>query len=502
MTQTKVLDEGLYRATAIEFERIYADGINSLVAAIVGGEKHKFIAWLTDKTVEYDARNKRVIVHPCLVAIDWTMIVIGGNFHDGLRSVVIPNVTTNTFNVYVQFDQTYKPNVPPPKIVVSDQQTTGLIIAKVRNGQVEAIANDTNYFLRLQNLPTSPNLPWCPKNNWHCAGSIAVKSPDSKDVYISFHSPGNPKTHLVLDGDVYANEGQKQLAYNDLSNVNNHTVLNKIKAVDGSGSGLDADTVDGLHASSFARVDADTIFHNITLNVTNARLFWWRDTDYAFIEFKDYGSNKDWLTITFGDDPGIDRLRFHWQGTDGEYDILDMLSSKIISYKEMEIHGNIYPDRNSQYNIGSPSLRYKTIYATTFDGIALHAKYTTTSGGDIAEKFTIDPKDKDKLYHVVIPDTTSDYECKICDVDAPINVIGVISDNPSLIMSNSIDGATVGLKGRVKVYYTASLSKGDLVVATKDGKVRKFNPDTDNSLAVIGVVINIIDDSLCEIVMR
>ena len=500
MTQTKVLDEGLYRATAIKYERIYADGINSIVAAITGGSKYKFIAWLTDKTVEYDAQNKRVIVHPCLVAIDWTMIVIGGNFHDGLQSITIPNVTTSTFNVYVQFDQTYEANVPPPKIVVTDQSTTGLVIAKVKNGQVEAIANNINYILKLQNLPTV-DAPWCPISDWHCAGSIAVKSPDSKDVYISFHSPDGHKLHLVLDGDVYANEGSKQLAYTDLTNVSNATVLNKVKAVDGSGSGLDADTVDGLHASSFVRSDADTVFKNVTLNLTDARLFWSRDTDAAYIEFKDYGSNQDWLTITFGDDPGQDRIRFHWQGTDGEYDVLDILNSKLISYKEVEIHGDIYPDKNNQYDIGSSSLRYKTVYATTFDGVALHAKYTTTSGGDIAEKFSIRPEDKGKKYRVVIPDTTSDYECKICDVDAPINVIGVISDNPSLIMSNDKDGVVVGLKGRVYAYYDGQLKKGDLVVATKEGKVRAYK-SSDNALSVIGVVINIIDDSLCEIVLK
>ncbi|MEM4385653.1 MAG: hypothetical protein QXD03_03805, partial [Candidatus Anstonellales archaeon] len=37
-------------------------------------------------------------------------------------------------------------------------------------------------------------------------------------------------------------------------------VLAKIKNVDGSGSGLDADLLDGLHSSSFARVDAIPVF--------------------------------------------------------------------------------------------------------------------------------------------------------------------------------------------------------------------------------------------------
>ncbi|WP_457641459.1 gp53-like domain-containing protein [Persephonella sp.] len=45
----------------------------------------------------------------------------------------------------------------------------------------------------------------------------------------------------------------------DLSNTSDITVLNKIKNVDGAGSGLDADTVDGKQASDLANVDLSNI---------------------------------------------------------------------------------------------------------------------------------------------------------------------------------------------------------------------------------------------------
>ena len=46
------------------------------------------------------------------------------------------------------------------------------------------------------------------------------------------------------------------LARVDLSNVNDNVILTKLTNVDGSGSGLDADTLDGLHATDFVRQDS------------------------------------------------------------------------------------------------------------------------------------------------------------------------------------------------------------------------------------------------------
>jgi len=48
-----------------------------------------------------------------------------------------------------------------------------------------------------------------------------------------------------------------QRANTTLSNVSDSTILNKLKNVDGSGSGLDADLLDGLNSSAFVRSDVD-----------------------------------------------------------------------------------------------------------------------------------------------------------------------------------------------------------------------------------------------------
>ena len=79
---------------------------------------------------------------------------------------------------------------------------------------------------------------------------------------IHFESPGEFRIHasngdvqLYVDGEIYADEDKKVF----------HT------GNDGPGSGLDADTVDGIQGSSFLRSDAnDTMTGNLTIDSTDA----------------------------------------------------------------------------------------------------------------------------------------------------------------------------------------------------------------------------------------
>lgn len=91
----------------------------------------------------------------------------------------------------------------------------------------------------------------------------------------------------------------------------------------------DSDKVDGLHVSDldgrYVRSSGGAL--SGTFDLTAATLVWQRDTDSAALYMGDYGSNADWLTIRYGDDPGVDRLRFRWKGTDGEYDVLDLFNA-------------------------------------------------------------------------------------------------------------------------------------------------------------------------------
>ncbi len=59
---------------------------------------------------------------------------------------------------------------------------------------------------------------------------------------------------------------------------------------DGSGSGLDADTVDGIHASSFVRTDASS-----SINTSTERKLWFAGSSNPFIEFAEGTTNKAYI---------------------------------------------------------------------------------------------------------------------------------------------------------------------------------------------------------------
>jgi len=69
---------------------------------------------------------------------------------------------------------------------------------------------------------------------------------------------------------VHGNERHSpDFAEDDLSNVSDSTVLDKVKNVDGHGSGLDADLLDGQHASAFAAATHGNEAHSPDFLATN-----------------------------------------------------------------------------------------------------------------------------------------------------------------------------------------------------------------------------------------
>ena len=62
-----------------------------------------------------------------------------------------------------------------------------------------------------------------------------------------------------LDADLLDGHDSSYFAKNDLTNVDDLVILNKLKQVDGATSGLDADTLDGIESSQFLRSDIDDI---------------------------------------------------------------------------------------------------------------------------------------------------------------------------------------------------------------------------------------------------
>ena len=110
-----------------------------------------------------------------------------------------------------------------------------------------------------------------------------------KDIYLSGDDGGSGVNALVLDmsnggaatfsstvnGRNLATDGTKLdgIESGATADQTASEILTSIKTVDGSGSGLDADTVDGIQGSSFLRSDADdSTSHNIEINGGSLRV--------------------------------------------------------------------------------------------------------------------------------------------------------------------------------------------------------------------------------------
>jgi hypothetical protein len=110
------------------------------------------------------------------------------------------------------------------------------------------------------------------------------------------------------------------------------------------------------------------------------------------------------------------------------------------------------------------------VTATTFTGTATQAQYA-----DLAEKFTIDPDTKVGTV-VKVLGKDSQYEVGKTEYDLD-DSIGVVSSKPAYLMNINSEGLAIALVGRVPVIICGSISKGERIVPTLNGKCRKATPD-------------------------
>jgi hypothetical protein len=141
-------------------------------------------------------------------------------------------------------------------------------------------------------------------------------------------------------------------------------------------------------------------------------------------------------------------------------------------------------------NIGSSTVGFNTIFA----------KATSAQYADLAEMYEAD--------QIIEPGTVvcfgGNKEITVCSSNASSRVAGVISTNPSYIMNSGLQGeyvVPVTLQGRVPVRVTGIIAKGDMMVATADGRARaekkpkigtvigKALADFDGTDGVIEVVV-------------
>jgi hypothetical protein len=145
---------------------------------------------------------------------------------------------------------------------------------------------------------------------------------------------------------------------------------------------------------------------------------------------------------------------------------------------------------NAVGNIGSSTTYFNTVFA----------KSTSAQYADVAEMYESD--------QIIEPGTVVCFggskEITMCDQDACRRVAGVISTNPSYLMNSGQTGeyvVAVALTGRVPVKVTGIIRKGDMMVATSNGRARaeaepavgsvigKALADFDGQEGVIEVVV-------------
>jgi len=139
------------------------------------------------------------------------------------------------------------------------------------------------------------------------------------------------------------------------------------------------------------------------------------------------------------------------------------------------------PDQTLTFDLGSPTFRYHAVYAQTFDGAASQARYA-----DLAERYMSDmplePGD------VVI--LGGDKEVTKTTEANDDRIFGVVSTNPAYMMNSEAgDDSThpyVALTGRVPCKVIGQVKKGERLVSSSIIGVAERADGHLNPLAIIG----------------
>lgn len=121
---------------------------------------------------------------------------------------------------------------------------------------------------------------------------------------------------------------------------------------------------------------------------------------------------------------------------------------------------DLIPSTNNARSLGSGALKWNTVYATTFDGTALTARYA-----DLAENYQADAEYEPGT--VLVFGGTA--EVTITTIKDDHRVAGIVSTNPAYLMNNSLQGdgvVAVALQGRVPCKVLGKVRKGDLLVSS------------------------------------
>ena len=230
----------------------------------------------------------------------------------------------------------------------------------------------------------------------------------------------------------------------DISNLvpknwwNTDIFRQRITQIDGPNSGIDADLLDGFDSSHFL---PKSDFNNINIK---------------------------------------QKLAENISGLNA--DLLDGLNSDQFLRRDK----SDFPTSDNTFDLGNSTKRYRQIHASDFIGTALRAKYA-----DLAETYKSDEKfEPGTILGISNLETFS----KIVKFNRDTKLLGVVAENPGIIINSSENGNTITLKGKTPVKIKGNFKIGDYVLADSDGfgiAVSDYN--FEESKRLIGIIIEILD---------
>lgn len=196
-------------------------------------------------------------------------------------------------------------------------------------------------------------------------------------------------------------------------------------------------------------------------------------------------------------------------------------------------NNGIVPGSNSIYNLGTSSLKWNEIHASSFNGLATESTLLRVSGvgrsattsatpntiaardasgnidailfngtatkaryADLAEKYTT----AEELAPGTAVAVCAHENHEVEPASASKHCIGVISTNPAVMMNSEADGQYIALKGRVPVRIKGPVKKGQPIYAWEHGICQ-----TVETVALVGIALetNLNDDEkLVECVLK
>jgi len=332
MSILKTFNVDQQHRVAEPYQLVDAFAYRALIRQLFGNKTHIFLGWLTNKSIENT--DYKVRIYPFACIIQDTLIYFGdATFSETpVLEYDLSEIASGKSEIYIgvkyNFDSSFS-NQQPATIAFSDSQSDlDVLLGKFIVSDKSVEVNNYSYHHLFSIYKLNYNDLWNP-SSYKLALCIPVDA--DEHTALTIHNAGNQKCHLFIDGDVFANEGKKQLAYTDLSNVSSSAVVNKIKGADGSGSGLDADKVDGLDADRFLR----------------------RDTSSAPTEdgkFDLGSSNKRFKTVYAG----------RFDGTASSADYAD-LAEYFIANEELEVGDVVSVSSSDDYEIEKSDVNSKNV---------------------------------------------------------------------------------------------------------------------------------------------